>query len=54
MPIIGITIKSRYQDAFSKLDTVDGISKLLLFLKEQDYKIGFITSNSGRATRAFL
>ena len=54
MPIIGITIKSRYQDAFSKLDAVDGISKLLLFLKEQDYKIGFITSNSQRATRAFL
>lgn len=54
MPIVGITIKTRYQNAFSKFDAVDGISKLLLSLKDRGYKIGFITSNSQRATRTFL
>lgn len=54
MPIVGISIKARYQEAFSKLEAVEGISTLLLSLKEQGYKIGFITSNSKRATREFL
>ncbi|NGM82114.1 HAD hydrolase-like protein [Paenibacillus sp. 7124] len=54
MPIVGMLIKAGYQDAFPTMKAVEGISKLLHDLKARNIKIGFITSNSQKATREFL
>ncbi|MFB9329421.1 HAD-IA family hydrolase [Paenibacillus aurantiacus] len=54
MPVIGMAIKRRYQEALPGLPAIEGMPKLLADLKSRGIRIGFVTSNSKEASRAFL
>ncbi|MGG0747334.1 HAD-IA family hydrolase [Priestia megaterium] len=54
MPLIGISIKRRYQQYIANLEPVRGISEVLEELKNQGYKLGFLTSNNYNVTNDFL
>lgn len=54
MPVIGIAIKTRYQEHLLSLQAVKGIPELLQSLRNQGYRLGMLTSNSQRNTQTFL
>ncbi|MGR6342614.1 HAD-IA family hydrolase [Priestia megaterium] len=54
MPLIGISIKRRYQQYIASLKPVCGIKEVLEELKSQGYKLGFLTSNNSNVTNNFL
>ncbi len=54
MPLIGIAIKRRYQKYIAHLKPVDGIREVLEELKNQGYKLGFLTSNNYNVINDFL
>lgn len=54
MPIVGITIKQRYQQYIPNLNSVDGINEVIHELKQKGFCLGFLTTNSRVVINQFL
>src|ERR1700730_5691498 len=54
MPIVGITIKQKYQQYIPNLKSVDGINEVIHELKNKEFRLGFLTTNSRVVTNQFL
>ena len=54
MPLVGISIKRRYQQYIPNLKPVMGMSEVLEELKKKGHKLGFITSNNQDKIDEFL
>ncbi len=54
MPIVGITIKQKYQQYIPNLKSVDGINEVIHELKHKEFRLGFLTTNSRVVTNQFL
>ena len=54
MPLVGITIKERYQQYIANLKSVAGINEVIHELKRKEFRLGFLTTNSRVVTNQFL
>ncbi|WP_426455218.1 HAD hydrolase-like protein [Paenibacillus sp. S-38] len=54
LPVVGITIKHRYQQEISRLPAVQGMPEILRILNAEGCALGLMTSNSRSVTQDFL